>query len=98
MFFNQYRRVGTGFVPTRYFVLVLKCETEFGALNFLAWAEIYKTQDLFYSRNNPGSTRALLRLTLQCKCGPVTRPVIPTLPMGSPCLTLIPGFTLISLM
>src|SRR5262249_21901333 len=44
-------------------------------------------------RNRAGSTRALLRLTVQCKCGPVTRPVLPTRPMRSPRATRSPLIT-----
>jgi hypothetical protein len=36
-------------------------------------------------RNSAGSMRLLFRLTLQCRWGPVTRPVIPTRAMMSPC-------------
>src|SRR4029077_9829636 len=35
-------------------------------------------------RNSAGSTRALLRLTDQWRCGPVRRPVFPSAPIFSP--------------
>ena len=40
-----------------------------------------------------GSTRASFRLTFQCMCGPVARPVEPTLPTTPPRGTLSPVFT-----
>ena len=35
-------------------------------------------------RNNAGSTKTRLSATPKCRCGPVTRPVAPTLPISSP--------------
>ena len=35
-------------------------------------------------KNNAGSTKTRLSATPKCRCGPVTRPVAPTLPMTAP--------------
>ena len=40
-----------------------------------------------------GSTRASFRLTFQCRCGPVARPVAPTLPSTPPRGSSSPTFT-----
>src|SRR5690606_20285274 len=40
-----------------------------------------------------GSTRASFRLTFQCRCGPVARPVAPTRPTTAPRATSSPAFT-----
>lgn len=40
-----------------------------------------------------GSTRASFRLTFQCRCGPVARPVAPTFPTTPPRGTSSPTFT-----
>ena len=45
------------------------------------------------SRNNAGSTKTRLRATPKCRCGPVTRPVAPTVPMSCPVCTDSPGCT-----
>ena len=45
-----------------------------------------------------GSRWVLNRLTPQCKCGPVVRPVLPTMPMGVPLVTRWPWLTRISSM
>jgi small GTP-binding protein len=42
-------------------------------------------------RNNAGSTKARLSATPKCRCGPVTRPVAPTLPIIAPRCTALPG-------
>src|SRR5262245_29783770 len=38
----------------------------------------------YCGRNNAGSTATVLRYTAKCRCGPVARPVAPTLPMRVP--------------
>src|SRR3989344_698150 len=53
--------------------------------------------DASRDRNNVGSTRALLRLTVQCRCGPVTRPVMPISPIFSPRAIRFPFTALIRL-
>src|ERR1700730_11727243 len=40
-----------------------------------------------------GLTRALFTVTPQCKCGPVTRPVAPTIPITAPAFTVSPVAT-----
>ena len=44
-------------------------------------------------KNNAGSTKARLSATPKCRCGPVTRPVAPTLPMTAPRATAGPTCT-----
>src|SRR4029453_18098460 len=44
-------------------------------------------------RSEIGSTRAPARRTAQCRCGPVTRPVAPTLPSDWPVVTRSSTFT-----
>lgn len=45
------------------------------------------------TRNNAGSTMARFRATPQCRCGPVTRPVAPTVPITWPRSTRSPTST-----
>ena len=44
--------------------------------------DVLAIEELFYFKNNCGSTRALFKLIPQCKCAPVTRPVFPTRPIS----------------
>ena len=44
-------------------------------------------------KNNAGSTKTRLSATPKCRCGPVTRPVAPTLPMTPPACTGSPACT-----
>src|SRR5205807_905726 len=48
-------------------------------------------------RNRAGSTNVALSATPQCRCGPVARPVAPTLPRVAPALTRCPGLPAMAL-
>ena len=55
--------------------------------NSLVQAQVLVPAYYYFAKNNNGSTVVLFKITLQCKCAPVTRPVNPTLPIMSPVFT-----------